>query len=248
MNGIRKTTPLRLALAICGLAAWIMCGSAACIAPSGDGFDPPTNQTVLIGRASPGHIVVEVSHLVGSMRTMLGGQPRDRYWLYEIEPHTGRVVQTGTGYDGRKTSTFQTGRTGCDKYENKTHSVLSPDQRFQLQCGEETQTELAQFVITDLGSNEVRFRWAPPTHRRVRGFAWSSGSDFVALLSSSEQAHDSFADRVWSGAGHPPGYVTFHLDVIGVADGAMTEYELRRDVLMADGAVLDWTRDPLQRK
>jgi hypothetical protein len=215
-----------------------------CIVPSGQGDNPPTNQVVAPGGLRSGRILVEVSTGV----VHVTDSPRQRYWRYEVDPSSGRIVQTEAGVGELKESRLATGRSGCDKYDDKTRILLSPDGRFQVQCGEEDRGEPARFIVSDMMSKKVLFTWLPHSMRRVRGFAWSPTSEFVALLCYSERTRSGLVDRVWASAGHPPPYVTFFVDLINVAEGTMTEYVLRSDVVFGDGAILDWTSPPAKTK
>ena len=231
-------TPLRKGLARLVIAVPLVLAGCG---PS-PGLDPPVNQVLARTSDRPGKVLVEVSTGVVHFGA---SAPGDRYWRYELDPSAGRVVQTEAGVGELKDSRFETGRRGCDKYGSGTQTVESPNGLFQVQCSGEWRTENARFVVADVVSKKVLFRWAPTTLRRVRGFAWSPMSDHVAILSYSQRTRrTNLLDFLLAGSGHPPPYVTFYLDLINVTGGVMSEYVLRTDVEFGEGAILDWTPPP----
>jgi hypothetical protein len=46
---------------------------------------------------------------------------------------------------------------------------------------------------------------------------------------------------LWRGAGHPVPHDTFYLDIVDVKNGKTVEYTIRRDVVVGNARILDWS-------
>jgi hypothetical protein len=179
-------------------------------------------------KVAPGTIVVEVSQPKGA-----------KVYQYRVTPSSGQVLQsTNSDLQQRqnKAPRVQMEDAGCT-FEGTTKE--SPNQEFIARCFSDSIATPRKFMVTNR-AGRLLFEWRSQTPILLGGFAWSSNSNSVALIASSEEYGRGPLDAFWSFVGHPVPYDTFSLEVIDIVSGRVSEYPIRRNVQYGSAKIIDW--------
>jgi hypothetical protein len=181
-------------------------------------------------QAAPGSIVVEVSQPKGA-----------KTYQYRVTPSSGQVLQS-TNSDlqqgQNKVPHVQVEDAGCT-FEGTTKE--SPNQEFIAHCFSDSIATPRKFIVTNRAGKLI-FEWRSQNPMLLGGFAWSSNSNSVALIASSEEYGRGPLDAFWSFIGHPVPYETFCLEVIDIGSGQVSEYPIRKSVQYGSATIVDWVQ------
>jgi hypothetical protein len=117
-------------------------------------------------------------------------------------------------------------------------TAASPREHYKAQCtGTAFQDE--SITVFDTGQSSPIREWQH-TDRSIRGFAWASDGNSIAILSETERYSKSPVGMLSALSGHPIPLSAVYLDIVNIETGRVSEVLVRAEVRYAFSRILRW--------